>query len=310
MYSFSKEFKFIKHRKMYYLASVLVIAIGIGGGLIQGFNFGIDFTGGTMMQIDMKTEVAVADVKKIIEANDIVADVVYAGEGNQQIIIRTTQSLDSSMRNQLIKDLGVKFGTTNADVLAAEQFGPSIGELLKQNAVRAVLIAIAFMLVYIAIRFEWKFGIAAILALVHDIAILVGFYGLFQIPINTPFIASILVILGYSINDTIVIFDRIRENLKIMKRTKLEDLIDRSINQSLVRSIATSFATVLSIVALYILGGETIKQFTLPLIVGISVGTLSSIFVASPIWYEINQLMDKAPKYVAEKPKNSKYKSK
>ena len=310
MFSFKKEFQFIKYRKMYYLISILVIAIGIGGGFLQGFNFGIDFTGGTMMQIEMNKQVSVEEVKQIIAADKIDADVVFAGEGNTQIIIRTTQSLDSSMRNQLIKDLGAKFGTTNADVLAAEQFGPSIGQLLKQNAIKAMLIAIAFMLVYIAIRFEWKFGIAAILALVHDIAILVGFYGLFQIPINTPFIASILVILGYSINDTIVIFDRIRENLKIMKRTKLDDLIDRSINQSLVRSIATSFATVLSIVALYILGGETIKQFTLPLIVGISVGTLSSIFVASPIWYEINRLMEKTPKYVADKPKKNKYKFK
>ena len=310
MFSFKKEFKFIKYRKIGYLVSILVIAIGIGGGFLQGFNFGIDFTGGTMMQIEMKKQVSVEDVKKIVAADKIVADVVYAGEGNTQIIIRTTQSLDSSMRNQLIKDLGVKYGTTNADVLAAEQFGPSIGDLLKQNAIKAMLIAIAFMLIYIAIRFEWKFGIAAIVALVHDIAILVGFYGLFQIPINTPFIASILVILGYSINDTIVIFDRIRENLKILKRTKLDDLIDKSVNQSLVRSIATSFATVLSIVALYILGGETIKQFTLPLIVGISVGTLSSIFVASPIWYEINMLLEKSPKYVADKPKKNKYKSK
>lgn len=310
MFKFKREFSFIKFRKIGYLISILVIVIGIGGGLLQGFNFGIDFTGGTMMQIDMKKEVPVDEVKQIIKADKIVADVVYAGVGNTQIIIRTTQSLDSSMRNQLIKDLGTKYGTTNADVLSAEQFGPSIGELLKQNAVKAMIIAILFMLVYIAIRFEWKFGIAAIVALIHDIAILIGFYGLFQIPVNAPFIASILVILGYSINDTIVIFDRIRENLKIMKRTKLEDLIDKSINQSLVRSIATSFATVLSIVALYILGGETIKQFTLPLIVGISVGTLSSIFVASPIWYEINMLMEKAPKYVADKPKNSKYKAK
>lgn len=310
MFNFKKEFKFIKYRKMYYLVSILVIVIGIGGGLVQGFNYGIDFTGGTMMQIDMKKEVPVSDVKQIIQANKIVGDVVYAGIGNTQIIIRTTQSLDSGMRNKLIKDLGVKFGTTNADVLAAEQFGPSIGKLLEQNAVKAVIIATIFMLIYIAIRFEWKFGIAAILALAHDIAILIGFYGLFHIPINSPFIASILVILGYSINDTIVIFDRIRENLKIMKRTKLDDLIDKSVNQSLVRSIATSFATVLSIVALYVLGGETIKQFTLPLIVGISVGTLSSIFVASPIWYEINMFIEKAPKYSAEKPKKNKYKSK
>jgi preprotein translocase SecF subunit len=297
MFKFNREFTFMKHRKKYYLISVLLIVIGIGGGLIQGFNFGIDFTGGTMMQIDMKQEVAVEDVNTVLKANGITADIVHAGENNREIIIRTTQSLDSALRNQVVSGLGEKFGTTSADVLAAEQFGPSIGELLKQNAIRAVLIACLFMLVYIIIRFEWKFGVAAIIALLHDILILVGFYGLFQIPINSPFIASVLVIVGYSINDTIVIFDRIRENLKIMKKTKFDALIDTSINQTLVRSIATSLTTVLAILALYVMGVETIKQFTLPLIVGITVGTGSSIFVASPIWYELNQLMLVKPKY-------------
>jgi preprotein translocase SecF subunit len=303
MFKFKKEFSFIKHRKLYYIASILIIVIGIGGGLIQGFNYGIDFTGGTMIQVDMKKQVSTEAVQKIAEDMGINVDIVYSGEGNKEIIMRTTQSLTSADRNKLIAALGPDFGVTSADVLAAEQFGPSVGALLKQNAIKAVIIAIICMLIYIAIRFEWKFGIAAILALAHDIAILVGFYGLFQIPINTPFIASILVILGYSINDTIVIFDRIRENLKFMKRSKLDELIDKSINQSLVRSIATSFATVLSIVALYLLGSETIKQFTLPLIVGISVGTLSSILVASPIWYEINLLASK-PKYGIDKPKS------
>jgi preprotein translocase subunit SecF len=122
MFKFNREFTFMKHRKKYYLISVLLIVIGIGGGLIQGFNFGIDFTGGTMMQIDMKQEVAVEDVNTVLKANGITADIVHAGENNREIIIRTTQSLDSALRNQVVSGLGEKFGTTSADVLAAEQF--------------------------------------------------------------------------------------------------------------------------------------------------------------------------------------------
>ncbi|MEI8215568.1 MAG: protein translocase subunit SecF [Eubacteriales bacterium] len=309
MLKFKREFKFIKYRKICYLVSILIIVITIGGGLIQGFNFGIDFTGGTMIQIDMKKQVSTENVQTIAKSVGITGDIVYAGEGNREIILRTTQSLTSADRIKFISALGKEYGTTNADVQAAEQFGPSVGSMLEQNAIKAVIIATICMLIYIAIRFEWKFGLAAVAALAHDILIVVGFYGLFQIPINAPFIASILVILGYSMNDTIVIFDRIRENLKIMKRTKLDELIDRSINQSLARSIATSVATLLSIIVLYFMGSETIKQFTLPLIVGITVGTLSSILVASPIWYEINMALDK-PKYKLDKPKSkNKYKS-
>ncbi len=296
MFDFKREFEFIRHRRLYYIISALIIVITIGGGLIQGFNFGIDFTGGTMMQIDMGKEVPVSEIKKIINDNDITADIVHAGEGNREIILRTTQSLDSSMRNALLEDLGAQYGITQDNVLAAEQFGPSVGDLLKKNAVRAVLIAVMFMLIYIAVRFEWKFGIAAVIALIHDLLVLIGFYGLFQIPINNPFIASVLVILGYSINDTIVVFDRIRENLKIMKKSRLDELIDKSMNQTLVRSTVTSLTTILAIFILFILGGDTIKQFTLPLIVGILSGTYSSIFIASPVWYQINKFLDK-PKY-------------
>ena len=218
MFKFSREFNFMKHRKYFYLVSILIIVITIGGGLIQGYNYGIDFTGGTMIQVDMKKQVPSEDVKKIASDLGINVDVVYAGEGNKEIIMRTTQSLDNTDRHKLISALGTKYGVTQTDVLAAEQFGPSVGTLLKQNAVKSVIIATICMLIYIAIRFEWKFGIAAIVALAHDILIVIGVYGIFQVPVNTPFIASILVILGYSINDTIVIFDRIRENLKFMKK--------------------------------------------------------------------------------------------
>ena len=152
------------------------------------------------------------------------------------------------------------------------------------------------MLIYIIVRFEWKFGVGAVVALIHDVLMMVAFYGLFQIPINNAFIASILIIVGYSVNDTIVIFDRIRENLKIMKKNRLEELIDKSINQTLVRSLMTSLTTIIAIIPLLILGGETIRNFILPLFVGIVAGAASSIFIASPIYYQLDRLVNK-PKY-------------
>ena len=172
-------------------------------------------------------------------------------------------------------------------MIEIQQFGPSVGDMLKKNAVKAVLIASVGMLIYISLRFEWKFGLSAIIAVLHDVFVLIAFYGVFHMPINNPFIAAVLTIVGYSIMDTIVIFDRVRENLNIMKRSKLEELIDHSINQTLGRSLMTSVATVVAIIPLCIMGGDIIRDFTLPLIIGIVAGTCSSIFIASPIYYQL-----------------------
>jgi SecD/SecF fusion protein len=199
-------------------------------------------------------------------------------------------------RQELLGDIYEAFQLDDSSVLAVEQFSPSVGDLLKSNAIKAVLIAAAFMMIYIIIRFEWKYGIAAIVALAHDVLIMFAFYGLFQVPINNPFIAGILIVVGYSINDTIVIFDRIRENQKLMKKNRMEDLIDKSINQTLVRSVMTSLTTIIAIIPLMVLGGGAIRDFVLPLIIGIAAGTLSSITIASPIYYQIDRFVNR-PKY-------------
>ncbi len=291
MLKFNRQYSFIKHRKIFYIVSICIIVLGIGTGFVRGFNFGIDFTGGTMMQIDMGTEVTVSDLNAVLKESGIKdADIVHAGDGNKEVIIRTTQSLDTDAREQVLDQIFEKYDLTDESVLTVEQFGPSIGEMLKKNAVKAVIVAAIGMLVYIIIRFEWKFGIAAITAVLHDVLIMIAFYGFFSIPINNPFIAAVLTLVGYSINDTIVVFDRIRENLKIMKKNKLEELIDISINQTLVRSLMTSITTIVAIIPLYILGGQTIRDFTLPLIIGILAGASSSIFIASPIYYQLSML--------------------
>lgn len=290
MLKISKEFSFIKYRKIYYIVTAIIIILGISVGMIRGFNFGIDFTGGTMLHMDMGQEVAVSEVNKVLQENGIKkADVVHAGDTNQEIIIKTTEALDSKQRIALQEDMFETFHIDKDSILTFELFGPSVGDLLKKNAVKAVFIASICMLIYIIIRFEWKFGVASIAGVVHDVLILIAFYGLFNIPINNPFIAAILTVVGYSINDTIVVFDRVRENLGFMKKTKLEELIDKSINQTLVRSLMTSITTVLVIIPLFILGGTVIRDFTLPLMIGIIAGCASSVFICSPIYYELCQ---------------------
>ena len=291
-----KEFNFIKYRKYFYIISIAIIVIGIGSGLIRGFNYGIDFTGGTMLHIDMEQTVSVEEITDILENNDIEATIVHAGEGNREIIIKTTQALGNDERQSLLSDIFKEYDLSDENVLNVEQFSATVGDLLKQNALKAVIIATICMLIYIIIRFEWKFGIAAIIALIHDVLIMIAFYGLFQFQINNPFIAGILIVVGYSINDTIVIFDRVRENSKYIKRNRMEELLDKSINQTLGRSIMTSLTTIIAIIPLFVLGGEIIRNFTLPLIVGILAGAFSSITIASPVYFQLDKLVYK-PKY-------------
>ncbi len=298
-----KKFSYIKHRKVFYAISLSVIIISISVGFIRGFNFGIDFTGGTMLQLDMGREVAVSELDKVLKDNGIESDIVHAGSENQQVIIRTVQSLDTSAREELLSDIFEEFNLTEDSVLTIDQFGPSVGDMLKKNAIKAVILAGLGILIYVIVRFEWKFGVAAIIALMHDVLVMIGFYGFFHIPINNPFIAAVLTLLGFSINDTIVVFDRIRENLTLMKKNKLEELIDTSVNQTIVRSLMTTVTTVVAVIPLLIMAGLTIREFIMPLMVGFAAGAASSIFIASPIYYDLCQITG-GPKYKGKKKKN------
>lgn len=300
-FTLKKEFNFIKYRKKYYIVAVAIIVIGLLLGGIRGYNYGIDFTGGTMMQFDMGKQIELSKVHSSLDKVGINSpDIVYAGEDNKEVIIRTMDSLDNADRNKVISQFNKDFGITKKDVLEAEQFGPSVGKELRDNAIKSVIIAALGMLIYIIIRFEWKFGIAAISGVAHDVLMVLAFYGIFHVTINSPFIAGILTVVGYSINDTIVIFDRIRENIGLMKKKKTEELIDKSINQTLSRSLMTSATTLVVMIPLFVLTSETIREFMLPLIIGVLVGTMSSIFMCSPIYYELCQITS-GPKYKGKK---------
>jgi len=178
-----------------------------------------------------------------------------------------------------------KYNLESDKPLQSQKIGPAIGEEIRNDALIAIAIAMVGMLIYITFRFEFKFGLSAIIALIHDILITLAIFAIFKLPVNVSFVAALLTIVGYSINDTIVVFDRIRENLKLFKKTDYAKLVDTSISQTIVRSINTSFTTFLAIACLYIFGVDAIKEFALPLILGVLIGTYSSIFIASPVWY-------------------------
>lgn len=298
-----KQFTFIEHRKLFYIVSVAVLIVGLGIGTIRGYNLGIDFTGGTMIQLNMGQEIAVEDIKTALEEHSIVADIQHAGNNNEKIVLKTTQVLSNEERVALSESLYQSFSVATAQDEFIEQaglIGPSVGSQLKVNALKAIFLSALAMLAYIAFRFKWKFGVAAIITLLHDALMLLAFYGLFHVQLNSPFIAGLLIVIGYSINDTIVIFDRIRENMIYMKKSNLETLIDTSINQSIGRSIMTSVTTVAAIVPLIMISGDAIRAFALPLTVGVTLGTVSSITIASGLYYTI-ELLTKKSKYKGAK---------
>ncbi|MBR6701199.1 MAG: protein translocase subunit SecD [Firmicutes bacterium] len=289
-----KNLPVIEKRKIWYVISIAIILVGFLIGAVRGFNTGIDFTGGTMIQIDMEQQAnldPVEDILKDAGIND--ATIVYAGENNEEIIIRTGESLDNAERDVILEAIYAEYSLDSSNLMSAEQFGPSVGNEIRTNALKSVLIACALMLVYIAVRFRINFGIAAILALVVDVLTMISIYGLFHIEINSPFIAALLIILGYSINNTIVVFDRIRENIKLNPKMKPKELVNNSVKQTLSRTISTSVTTILAVAALLLLGTPSLRSYVFPVMIGLIAGTYSSIFVSGSIWYEINRLFTK-----------------
>lgn len=300
----NKTFSFIKNRKIYYIISTVIIIVGLVFGLIGGLNYGIDFTGGTMIQVDLHKEVPIKDIEKTVDGFMEDPSIVYTGENNTQVIIKTIESLDNENRALAIDELSNVYGITDDDVLASEQFGPSVGNELKLNAIKAVLIASIGMLIYIIFRFKsWQYGLSAIIGVVHDVLLVISFYCIFGFTVNNPFIAAILTLVGYSINDTIVIFDRIRDNRRLYKKDSLEENIDRSINNTLNRTIMTSLTTLVVMIPLCIMVSASIREFIIPLMVGVIVGCYSSIFVCSPALYDLSREESKYEKQVKQSKK-------
>ncbi|MGI6684986.1 MAG: protein translocase subunit SecF [Bacillota bacterium] len=278
-------FNFIGRRKIWYIISLAIIIPGICSLFFQGLNLGIDFTGGNLIQVKFNQEVSSQEVRNVF--SEQINDGISVQEAEDNNFLVRTPVLTEEQGNKIITSLTSKIGENQ--ILRNEHVGPVIGKELALNALYALAIASVLMVIYISFRFEFRFGIAGIISLLHDVLIVVGIFSLFQIEVDSAFVAAILTIVGYSINDTIVIFDRIRENLRGKNRKEERAaLINRSITQTLARSINTVLTTLFPLLALLLLGGATIKVFALALLIGIASGCYSSIFVASPIWFDLN----------------------
>jgi len=274
----------VARSKIWFGLSLSIMILGLAFAMFRGINVGIDFTGGTMMQFDMGRTVEVAEVETTLEKFNLAPEILHAGKEKTEIILRTKTDLNNNLRMEIFQAMKTQFNLQDDALISAEQFGPSIGKEIRMKAVYGILASCVFMMLYIWLRFEIVFGMAAMLSLLHDVLILLAVYAIFYIPVDTSLIAAVLTVVGYSINDTIVIFDRIRENARFLKKNAYDDLADQSINSTLGRSINTSFTTLIVIFVMYLLGVESIKNFAFPLLIGISAGTYSSIFIASPIW--------------------------
>lgn len=292
-----KNFNIIGKRKIWYMLSLLFIIPGIISIFVQGFNLGIDFTGGTIVELKFAKPVTVLQVRDTLKDYGLENSTIQlAGkehiEASEDVFVRTTILPDETRRAVLD---GMKEKLGEYQVLRTEKVGAVIGSELTLKAVLAMLISWVIIIMYISYRFELKFALSAIAALLHDIIIVMGVFSLLQKEIDGSFVAAIMTIIGYSINDTIVIFDRIRENLKLhfRKGGDLIELINHSIMQTMTRSIYTVLTVLFTVVSLFVFGGETTKNFALALLIGISCGAYSSIFNASPLWYDLKRIADK-----------------
>jgi len=286
------KFPILKNFKIYGIISLLLCATGIVALLVLPFgknlfNLSIDFAGGTEMEFNMKqtvTQDIQTEVQKLFkDTTGVDATVTSSGDKNEQVLIRST-SIDSETRAKVIKAMEDKYQLTDEDLYGNEDVSASVGKDLQTAAFLCAIVAIVLMLIYITVRFELTSGLAAVCCLIHDLMIVLSVYVWFQIPLDTGFIAAALTILGYSINASIIVFDRIRENLRSARKEAFEEVAERSVWQTMGRTINTTLTTLFTVGMIFILGVPSLKQFTLPLIVGIIAGAWSSIMLSASFW--------------------------
>lgn len=285
--------KIVENAKIYFLLPLVIVLIGAifmfaCGGFVQD----VDFAGGMTMYVDMGKEVKLDDVAKTVEAADASIKSPKVLNSDDNVIIIQTTPIERDVRDKIIDALCKEYSIERTAVLQVEDVTATMGAELRSQALKAALIACVLMLLYITIRFEFFTGISAVICLLHDVLIMLSFYAIFRIPMNANFIAAMLTIIGYSINNTIVVFDRIRENQGKAARD-LKSLVNTSISQTLKRSVYTTITTIIPVILLYVLGVDSIKDFALPLMVGLLAGTYSSIFLAGSVWVGFKSLSKK-----------------
>lgn len=282
-----RRFDFYGHRRLLYLVSAVVIAAGLISLALPGYGLrlGIDFSGGSILEAKFeRADVTTSEVRSALEPLSLGEPIIQRSAEDPALLLIRTKAFDEEQR--LLVEQTLRAAVGQFEVVRFEGISPVIGRELGSKALLAVGIASALMLLYITFRFEFRFGVAAIAALLHDVVITVGLFSLARREVNAPFIAALLTVVGYSINDTIVIFDRVRENLRAEPHGigDFGPLVNRSLAETMTRSINTSATTLLAILAVFLFGGRTTRDFALALIIGVLSGTYSSIFIASPIW--------------------------
>ena len=273
--------QFLKFKKATLIMSITICFFSIFSLFLNGLNFGIDFKGGTLIEVSSENSINISNVRSVLSSLNL-GDLQiqnFGSEKNILVRIEASSSENNSSALSKITNQLILFGK----IQRTEVVGPKISSELIQKGILAIISAVGLMLFYIWIRFEWQFSLGAVLALIHDVIITIGIFSFFQIEFNLSIIAALLTIIGYSMNDTVVVYDRIRENLRKYKKQDLYDLINISINQTLSRTVLTSFTTLLALFSLYIFGGQVIKGFTLAMIIGVFIGTYSSTFIASQL---------------------------
>ncbi len=280
-------FSIVKNYKIFFSITIIFLIIGIGSMLVRGFNLGIDFTGGSIMDLSFNKPVTVAEVRDVLKEHNLGNSIIQleskdGAQSAQGVLIRTVV-IDDGVRREVMNDLKGKLG--DFQIQRVEQVGATIGGELIQQAVMAIVLSWVLMIGYITMRFEFKFAIAAIIALIIDVLVTLSYFSLFHMEMDSSFVAALLTVVGYSINGTIVIFDRIRENLKIHRRSEsLSDMIDNSIWQTMTRTCYTVGTSLFAVVAIFLWGGETIRNFSFAMLVGFGSGAYTSIFLAGPLW--------------------------
>ncbi len=292
------NFEFLAHRRKLYLVSAVALLLSIGAAVFfqatrgSWLNYGVDFTGGTLVQVRLEGQTTVGELRPIVDAAVPGSEITAFGEQNEFLIRapQADQTASTGGAAEIIVDaLRTHYGEDQFNIVRTEAVSAKVGSELQMRAGLAILLSFVTTLIYLAFRFEWRFGLAAVIATAHDILLTLGLISILQLEVALPTVAAVLTILGYSLNDTIVVFDRVRENLANMRREGFDTVLNRSVNETLPRTVMTSMTTLVTLFALFLFGGGTLRDFALILIVGVVIGTYSSIFVASPALLEIEQ---------------------
>jgi preprotein translocase subunit SecF len=313
------NYDFLSRRRIAYLITLLLTIPGLLYVLIRGVNYSVEFTGGTLIQVQTQKPVDVGAVRNALAARGIQGAEIQSFGSDRELVIRArvakegTDADDTQATGAALQEaLDAVLGNGSYTVLRTEAVGPKVGGELREKAAMAILLSFVAVLIYLAYRFEWRFGVAAVIATAHDILASIAFIGIARLEVSLFVVAGLMTIIGYSLNDTIVIFDRIRENLHLRKRDQFEDILNRSINETLPRTVFTGSTALGSLLALSLLGGDVVRPFALLMLFGVIVGTFSSIFIAAPALLEIEKrwpgpaarghLAPKAPVPPARKP--------